>query len=101
MSDEKKPAEAKKPTMAEKYPDLWKQFQDLRARRDALEKELAPARAAHDREAALAEPHIVAARKIFAERIKPRMPELASLDQQLSALTKAMGGARMVAEPPK
>jgi hypothetical protein len=88
-------------TKAEKYPDLWRQFQELRAKRDALEKEIAPARAEHDAEAAKAEPHVVAARKIYAERIKPRMPELASLDQQLSALSRAMGGAVMVAEPPK
>lgn len=84
--------EPKKLTNAEKFPAIWKQFLELKAQRDALEKELAPARAEYDQERALAAPHEAKARAIYNERIKSHMPTMALLDQQLSALARAMGG---------
>ncbi len=91
------------PARASKFPDLYEQEKKLRAARAAITDVSYPMREARDRLAEKIAPTLIEIERMNAEIKKiergdvgPDEPgRLAQIDNQLGALTKAMGGRAM------
>lgn len=96
MAQENKGAEAqaevRKSTNAEKYPDLWMAFQKLQNERSALLEANSPLTKRREElqsKIAPLEAEMRAVNKQIKEQLQPRLFEI---DNQISALARAMGG---------
>jgi cell division protein FtsB len=86
-------------TAREKFPDLWRQYEALLARKAELEAPVAELRAKRDAVVARMQPLEDEARELAAA-VKPHLPALAEVDRQVAALARAMGG-RSTADNPE
>lgn len=75
----------------EKYPDLWAQKVALEKRRAEILAIVDPLRAQRDAVVEKIAPLEAEAREIFA-KIKPHLPELGDIDNQIGVLARGMGG---------
>lgn len=81
-------------TAKEKYPELWAKFQQLQVEKTKIEKLLEPF--VKQREELLAQIQPVEAQiREINKKMQQFKPGLATLDRQISALARAMGGKSM------
>lgn len=79
----------------DKYPDLWALFEKLQAKRKELAAPVEELRAKRDALAAQLAP-IEAEMRELTNAMKPHLPALAAVDNEIAAIAKAMGGKTIV-----